>query len=158
MKRKIDHIPSLHKRRIKKLNTKARRGEKPAVRTLGKTEPMEMFYKFYLKPFIKSLTFTEEQSPIRVGLELFFGINERSIQWCKVIDGFHMPGETWASSSAPFTRYNPSSGRYVAKGKYVLIRRDTREPLKAEVEFNNNVYVLTAAQLELVLEKVKVVA
>lgn len=132
--------------------------KRPIVRAIGKTEPMEMFYRHYLKPFIKSLTFTEEQSPVHVGLELFFGINERSIQWCRVMDGFHMPGYTWASASAPFSRYNPSSGRYVAKGKYVLIRRDVREPLKAEVEFNNNVYVLTPAQLELVLEKVRVIA
>ena len=126
-----------------------------AHRRLGATVAGRGIYKLFVKPFLNQYTLHHGQNSFKEGLEAFFNVNSRPIIWCRAQEAFKMPGEMWASSSQPYKKVIGTGDRLVHRGSVVVVRRDLTVKDKNEIEYKDQVFVLTDAQYEVIKEKLK---
>lgn len=127
-------------------------------RPLEETPDGILFFKLFLKPFLSELTLGDEQTNAVEGIEAFFSATTRKVMYVKASESFTIPGPMWASLEQP-TRLVPGTGRrYMAKGQYGVLRMDKTMPERSEIEFEEQVFVLTRAHLSYILEKLTVVS
>lgn len=144
------------KSRIQKKRSRAKRLRGP--NKLYSTEAARALYALFVKPFFNAFTLRPDQDYWREGLEHFFSIHTRKIVWYRAEQSFYMPGSMWASLSHPYVTVQGTGSRYVAQGKGLWVRTDEAMPDRNEVEFEDQVFVLTNAELQVIKEKLKAVA
>ena len=116
------------------------------------TEETRAFFRYFLRPFVEALTYsTNEQESIQ-GYERFFHFDSRRVHYAKAERSFTMPGALWADEGQPFTRVLGTGRRRVERGDLLLVRVDATTPDRCEVEFDNQVFVLTEPQYDVVAE------
>lgn len=113
-------------------------------------------YRGFVRPFMDAFTFSDiERTRWIEGIEKFFNIDSRRIVWCRAKESFYIPGPMWATTSQPYNKIPGVGRRYVNVGAALYVRQDTERPDFNEVEFDNQVFVLTDAQLRVVEEKLE---
>ncbi len=125
---------------------------------VGSTPALKDLYISFLKPFLSQYYIHEEQTLMAEGVEGFFSVKSRPISWCKAKRSFTMPGYMWRSPSRPFDFIEGVGRRYVKPGSSVVIRSDANLPDKHDVEFDEQVFVLSDAELSVVKEYLEVLA
>ncbi len=128
---------------------------KRAHRRLGATVAGRGIYKLFVKPFLDAYNLKEHQTSFKEGIEAFFNVEQRPIMWCKALEAFKIPGEMWASPSEPYKKIVGTGDRLVHRGGVVVVRQDLTVKDKNEIEFKDQVFVLTDAQFAVIKEKLK---
>lgn len=122
--------------------------KKRAPNKIKDTPALTALYDYFVKPFLRDYHLHLEQFETQEGYEAFFSVNERATLWCICHTSFTMPGDSWLDTSHPYNVVKGVPGRrYVKPGDGVVVRLDKRLPDRNEVEFDEQVFVLTRAQL-----------
>lgn len=86
-------------------------------------------------------------------VDAFFLVETRDVHWCRAIEQFMIPGLMWESLSRP-SRLIPGTGRrHVLPGHKFILRTDDTMPERNEIEYMDQVFVLSEAQLMAIREK-----
>ena len=125
---------------------------------LYETEAGKLIYKMFVRKFIDHFTLNEAQTIFSHGVPSFFGVAQRSIVWYRSKERFTLPGSMWSRPESPYHLVDGTGRRLVIEGQALIIRTDERTPDRNEVELDEQVFVLTEAQLNFVLEKLEVIA
>jgi hypothetical protein len=128
-----------------------------APNKIGATVALKQLYDKFFKPFMRHFDPKNDWDVLTEGAEAFFGLPYRRIAWCKATEAFKLPGGVWASQSEPHKVYQGAGRRHVRKGDSLVIRRDMKLK-KNEVEFDEQVFVLTDAELAFIEEKIAIIA
>lgn len=137
---------------------KVKQKRKRGPNRLKETEAFKLFYSGVLQPFFRRYTLNDEQSYLRDGVEAFFNTQTRSTLWCAAVESFTLPGLMWSDPSHPFHLVQGVGRRYVKKGDGFVLRQDSELPDRNEIEFEEQVFVLTEAELNAIKSKFKTVA
>lgn len=133
------------------------RGPKPRYGT-----SIRQFYRLFIEPFTKAYSFSEDQHEEedipRLGVEAFFGVEFRSVLWARARSKFEMPGAVWDSLDKPHIIYAAGGRRNVNKGDELIVREDIRTPDRTDIEFDGQVFMLTAAQYQVIKPKIERIA
>lgn len=129
-----------------------------SVNKVGVTDSGNKIYQWFIKPFLKGFTLTEDELEGEKGIEAFFDIENRKVVFCKATRSFTIPGPMWASPSQPYKLVPGVGRRYVTKGQGFVLRMDRATPDRSEVEFEEQVFVLSRAQLAAIQDFIKVVS
>ena len=122
------------------------------------TEEGKEIYRLFIQPFLAEYTLEEGQVGAVEGIESFFNLATRKTHFVRCTTAFNIPGLMWESPERP-TRLIPGVGRrYMAPKQVAVLRMDKTMPERSEFEFEEQVFVLTRAQLTFILEKVEVIA
>jgi hypothetical protein len=128
---------------------------KRAHRRIRGTVASRGIFKLFVKPFLKHFALPEEHSAWKQGIEAFFNVNERPIMWCKATETFKLPGEMWVNQSQPTKRIAGTGNRIVTRGAPLVVRLDLTVSNKNEIEFREQVFVLTDAEYNAIKDKLK---
>lgn len=132
---------------------KAKRYRSP--NKLKPTDALQSFYHNFLKPFLGEFKLHEGQKQFEEGVEAFFNVEARPILWCRATSAFRMPGKMWRTPSEPYTLVEGVGRRQVTVGSAVVVRLDAAMPARVDVEFDDQVFVLTHAELAVIQTKLK---
>ncbi len=131
------------------------------VRSPNKIKPSRAthgFWKFFLKPFTEAYNYSVNHSSEVEGYEAFFNVNKRRVTYCKARVAFKMPGRLWRTQSTPFVCIEGTGRRYVKRDEAFVLRIDVERPEQVEIEFDEQVFVLTPAQYDAISEYVRLIA
>ncbi len=122
------------------------------------TEEGLRIHELFLKPFCREHTLEEGQTNAVEGIEAFFNVHTRRVYYVRANKSFTIPGGMWASLEQP-TRIVPGVGRrYMAAAQTGVLRVDKTMPDRSELEFEDQVFVLTSAHLYHILPLLDLVA
>jgi hypothetical protein len=141
-------------RKYKKKLVRKRR----APNKIKETNAGNTLYRFFIRPFLDRFSLLEEQLEFKEGMEAFFGYPGRRLAWCKAKEGFTLPGLMWADPSIPHKLIPGTGRRYVPKGAGVIVRLEEGRKDYNEIEFDEQVFVLTDAHLAIVNPYLEIVA
>lgn len=127
-------------------------------RRIGQTTSSKALYQWFVKPFLKEYTLPADASHWKEGLLAFFNVDRRPIVWARAKEAFKMPGQMWSSQSQPYKLVEGTGDRVVYRGAPLIVRRDLTAPDRNEIEFREQVFVLTEAQYNVIREKLEVIA
>lgn len=120
----------------------------------------QIFLKF-IRPFLNVLTLKEGESDLSHGIRKFFSIDYVDVYVCRALIGFVINAPSWhADGPHSLVHYVQNRGRgkrRVCIGDTVVVREDERTPDTVEMEFNDRVFVLTAADWEAVKDNLEVI-
>lgn len=142
------------KQKVKQSRQERQRGFRPNVNTWVN----QTLYKLFIKNIVgRQLTnsgvITDAQSFFKTAVESFFLVDERDVRICRAKLPFNIPGPRWESLSNP-SRLIPGDGvRHVPVGATFVLRTDIDMPERSELEFKDQVFVLSGAQLNALREK-----
>ena len=117
-----------------------------APNKLKSTESIQELFDGYLKPFLDHYTLHHEQRRMKEGAEAFFSVASRPVTWCKSREAFKMPGTMWVDTSHPTALIDGVGRRYVKPESELIVRLDEQRPDHNEIEFDEQVFVLTDAE------------
>lgn len=129
--------------------------KKRAPNKLPGTSALIHLYQKIVRPFLNRYTLHEEQRELKEGIEGFFGLPQRRVVWCEVIEPFTMPGVMWITPSHPLKLIGGTGRRYAKRGDDFVLRLDEHRPDHNEIEFDEQVFVLTDAELDAISHKYK---
>lgn len=125
---------------------------------LYETPASVALWQRFVRPFLESFTMLSHERLFEDGPAYFFNVDGRRIQWCKCVTQFKMPGAMWLSESEPFFTIEGTGKRDVRPGAALIVRTDGALPDRNEIEYADQIFVLTDAELAFVHEKLKVLA
>lgn len=133
-----------------------KRTRKPRI--IGTTPASDMLYRLFIRPFTEQYTVAAADSRIKTALHAFFGIHYRSIFWCRALADFTIPGKKWESESRPYKHISGEGNRKVRRGNAIIVREDIRTPDVYEIEFRDQMFVLTKSQFKSIEDYIKKIA
>lgn len=123
----------------------ARRSTKPRHFALARSEGLRRFYERIIAPMVRGLAVDPtEQEWARAKLAVWFDAPNRDIVSYKALYPFKIIGPAWETASTPLKlRVDGAGDRHVAAGDYIWVRMDARKPTELEVEFKDQVFVVS---------------
>lgn len=118
------------------------------------TDSLVLLYQKIVRPFLDMVYLHPEQRELKEGVETFFSVTSRPITWAHATESFTLPGPMWRDQSHPFNLLPGTGRRYVKAGDGVCVRQDANKNT-VEIEFEEQVFVLTEAQFAVIKEKLK---
>jgi hypothetical protein len=135
------------------------------VGVFGANPYIQKIYEWFIRPLAMTVEHSnysgeEEEIKLPERIRVVFGTGMREVFFCRANCAFRLPGGVWRNLSTPsdIVYGDVMTRRLVRKGDPLVYRRDSRTPERCEVEFSEQVFVMTEAEFNVVREKLEILA
>ncbi len=122
------------------------------------TAAIRFLWQHFVKVFLSMYTMPPDEKSHEGGVEAFFGLPDRRVAFCRAAESFTIPGPMWESLDQPYILIPGVGKRAVPKNAGFVLRVDKAMPNRSELEFEDQVFVLSRAQLSAIKDKIRVIA
>ncbi len=131
---------------------------KGSINKVGSTIAIRKIWRFFVRRFLAEYTLPPDEKSHEGGVEAFFNLPNRRVAFCRASEAFTIPGPKWASDEQPYLLIPGVGKRAVPKGAGFVLRVDKAMPERNEIEFEDQVFVMSLAQLMAIKDRIKVIA
>lgn len=133
------------------LPKKPRKKRRPS--TVPYTDAIKTIKNWFIEPFIRGLEMDRYSMDWETGVRHFFSSETREIGIYRAMEPLQMPGKR--QTEVPAFYVVGEGRRQVKIGQTLLARIDEQMPDRVDVEYDEQVFLLSAAEWQFVSEKLK---
>lgn len=120
---------------------------------LEATPALKDIYNFFVKPFERAYCSQWHENTFSETVEAFFNTQSRNLSFCKASMSFTMPGGMWRAENRPYELIRGTGRRHIKTGDALVVRTDEATPNRCELEFDEQIFVLTKAEFDVIKTK-----
>jgi hypothetical protein len=116
---------------------------------------IKSIYRKFIEPLIPHINVGDNESSIRKAIHTFFQPDTRRVYFGKAKAKFRIPGKKWGFGPMELV---PGVGRrHTAVGDPMIVRLDETMPLRVEIEYKEQIFVMTRPEYDSIEEHIEVI-